>query len=135
MNAAIYTKIMTGAASVNLATTYSEAIVDSVVCGWAFTNLVSTTADSSTSNTASSGALVALTTGTTVTPGFAVGACIETTLGQTFTWAVLTENEDACGGNSCYSTADAASTGASMANSCDPSGSTNDVAGAAAAFH
>ena len=119
--------------TVDIAVTFSEAVTSATVCAWKLTNLSSFTAQSSVQDDdTASGALV-LTTGTTATAGFVVSACITETITQTTTWAVLTEREDADNGEHDYSNADAAGTGASMANTCDWT-STGDASGVAAAF-
>ena len=124
-------------ATVNVSVTFSEALTGSAtVCAWALQDLVTNTPDSSVADDdAASGALV-LTTGTTVSPGFVVSVCGSDATGQTTTWAVLSERQDTCDAEKCYSNADAASTGASMANTCDwGTSATADTSGVAAAFH
>lgn len=120
--------------TINVSVTASEAVTSMVVCAWGLKNLASFTPLSSVQDDdTASGALV-LTTGTTSTAGFVVGACVaERVADSTTTWAVLTEREDATSAEVDYSNADAAGTGASMSNTCDWT-NTADASGVAAAF-
>ena len=125
---------MRGGTLATVDVTFSEALAGSAtVCAWLLKNLQSLTPTSSVQDDdTSSGALV-LTLGSTTSGGFAVGACLTETTGQTTTWAVLTEREDADNGEHDYSNADAATTGSSMSVTCDWTG-TGDASGVAAAF-
>jgi hypothetical protein len=135
VNSVIYqsTRLMQGAATVTIVLDHSEAVTSASVCLFAFRGLNSTTALSSVADDdTGSGALV-LTTGTTSTAGFVVGGCISQDTAVTTTWAVLTEIEDTTNTEADVSNASAAGTGASMANTCDWSG-TGDASGVAAAY-
>jgi hypothetical protein len=134
VNAALYVRSMTGASSVSTVTTYGEGVTSNVVCGWAFAGLASATPDSSAFDDDTASGPLVLTLGTTNATGFAVGGCINTGIADTTTWAVLGEQEDTEHAEADYSNADASATGASMAVTCDWSGST-DASGVAAAFH
>jgi hypothetical protein len=127
--------VATGRAAVNVSVTFSEALAGSAtVCAWALKDLITVTPDSFIQDDdTASGALV-LTTATTVAPGFVVGMCATQDTGVSTTWAVISEVEDGANGEHDFSNADGASTGASMANTCDWSG-TGDASGVAAAFH
>lgn len=134
VNTAIYrsTSPITGAASLDVDVTFTEAITSATVCGWAFENLDSVTPTSSVvDDDTASGALV-LTLSSTTTGGFAVGVCTNSGVADATTWAVLTEREDTQHAEADYSNADAVTTGASMAVTCDWSGG-NDASGAAVA--
>jgi hypothetical protein len=135
VNSAIFQSagIMQGAAEVTIVLDHSEAVTSASVCGFALRGLNSTTATSSVADDdTASGALV-LTTGTTTAGGFVVGGCISQDTAVTTTWAVLTEIEDDTNTEADVSNASAAATGASMANTCDWSG-TGDASGVAAAY-
>jgi hypothetical protein len=135
VNSAIFQSagIMQGAAEVTIILDHSEAVTSASVCGFALRGLSSTTATSSVADDdTGSGALV-LTTGTTTAGGFVVGGCVSQDTAVTTTWAVLTEIEDTTNTEADVSNASAAATGASMANTCDWSG-TGDASGVAAAY-
>lgn len=130
VSAAVYQLRMTGAASVTVAPTYSEAITSNTTCLFAFRNLVSDTATAVTA--AGSGTPVALTLGSTTLGGYAVGACLSATSGSSFTWGVLTEIQDTNNGEVTYSNASGVTTGASMSVTCDAAAGADS--GAAAAY-
>lgn len=133
VNAALYRRQMTGAASVTTVTTYSEAVTSNVVCGWVFYGDTQAAPDSSVQDDdTASGALV-LTLGTTNAAGFAVGGCIAAGVASAATWAVLSEIQDTEHAEADYSNASAAATGASMAVTCDWTNA-EDASGVAAAF-
>lgn len=124
---------MQGGSLATVDVTFSEAVTSATVCAWLLKNLRSLTPTSSVQDDdTASGALV-LTTGTTTAGGFVIGGCISQDTAVTTTWAVLTEVEDTTNTEADVSNADAAATGASMANTCDWSG-TGDASGVAAAF-
>lgn len=121
------------AAEVTFVVDHSEAVTSVSICPFALRGLNSTTATSSVNDDdTGSGALV-LTTGTTTSGGFVVGGCISQDTAVTTTWAVLSEIEDTTNSEADVSNASAAATGASMANTCDWSG-TGDASGVAAAY-
>lgn len=135
VNTAIYAAPypISGAATVNISVTHTEAVTGVTVCVWALKNLRSATATSVVSDEdTASGALV-LTLGTNTLGGFGVGICNNTSATSAATWAALTEREDTANADFDYSNSDAATTGSSMSVTCDWT-NTNDAAGSAAAF-
>jgi len=120
--------------TINVSVTFTEALAGSAsVCAWGLKGLQSFTPSSSVQDDDTASGVLVLTTGTTVSGGFVVGLCAVQDTGVSTTWAVLTEQEDAANGEHDVSNADAAATGASMANTCDWSGA-GDASGVAAAF-
>lgn len=131
------TSEITGAASVDVAVTYSEAITSSVVCVWALENLEDNR-PAYVADTGNNGAgnLMALANNATTRDGFVLGVCADATnSGVTFTWVGPTEVEDTGNGEFEYSNAWSAVTGdeAALSMSCDPTG-TGNVAAAAAVY-
>jgi hypothetical protein len=124
---------MQGGSLATVDVTFSEAVTSASVCAWFLKKLQTIVPTSSVQDDdTGSGALV-LTTGTTTSGGFVIGGCISQDTSVTTTWAVITEVEDTTNTEADVSNADGAATGASMANTCDWSG-TGDASGVAAAF-
>jgi len=120
--------------TINVSVTASESLTSGmVVCAWALKNLRSFTPTSSVQDDETNSAATVLTTGTTVSGGFVVAGCVGSAIADTVVWAVITEREDTQNANFDYSNADGATTGSSMANTCDFTNS-NDNSGVAAAF-
>lgn len=135
VNAALYSTsaAITGAASLNVSVSASEAVTSAVVCVWALQNLSSSTPTSSNFDDDTNSAALVLTLSSTTSGGYAVGACIGTATADTVAWAVLTEREDTQHAEADYSNADGATTGSSMSVTCDFTNS-NDNSGVAGAF-
>lgn len=137
MNAAIYraAALASGAATVNVSVTFTEAITSATVCAWALKDLVSMGQDGAIADDESLSADLVLTTDPTRAPGFVVGVTglLSGTASNTVAWTNINEQQDAENGECQYSNADAATTGASM--SITANWTDDGSSGATAAFH
>lgn len=126
---------ITGAASVDVTVTFSEAVTGAAVCIWALENLDSTTAQGSDGTSqADSNSAITFVLGTPSGGGYALGICTSQSATLTTTWTVLTEVQDANSAEYGYSNADAVTTGGAMSPTCKWGDSGNDQSGAAVAF-
>jgi len=124
---------ITNAATVAVSVTFSEAISNATVCAWMITGLQSLTPVSVIKDDDTASGPLILTLPNTTPGGYALGVCNNSGVADSTTWTNLTEREDTQNAESDYSNADGATTGGSLAVTCDWTGA-NDASGSAAAF-
>lgn len=136
-NSAIYrsaTKI-TGAASVDISFTASEAVNSGGACVWAIENLynIEPVATLANNNTGTAATVLSVTATQVINGGYILGYCYSAG-SNTFTWTGLTERSDVGTVEANNSNADLLSTGAAVTIQCDPGANSDDESGVIATF-